>query len=157
MQLTPDKTVDSLASLVQQLSSPLKMAFPSLISPAAEGHVLTQQYALLPADLREVADLEAALEEAGFRPDFMTLVIAECVLVYMPPEDSQRLVSRLGELLPTAAFVVYEQVLSPRRLNAIPAKLLADCTVSHMCCHRLSTEAQLPLYPDRQGQWRCQC
>ena len=87
--------------------------------------MLTQQYALLPADLREVADLEAALKEAGFRPDLMTLVIAECVLVYMPPEDSQRLVSRLGELLPTAAFVVYEQVWFPGRQKSIPAMLLA--------------------------------
>ena len=132
---------------------PLTLALPALIFPAAGGHVLTQQYALLPADLREVADLEAALKEAGFRPDLMTLVIAECVLVYMPPKDSQRLVSRLGELLPTAAFVVYEQVLFPHRQKASYWQIAVsvtcaaiNCRQKHSCCY---------VQIDRVG-WRCQ-
>jgi hypothetical protein len=37
-------------------------------------------------------------------------VLAECVLVYMEPEDSASVVRWLGQWLPTAAFVVYEQV-----------------------------------------------
>jgi len=36
--------------------------------------------------------------------------LAECVLVYMEPEDSASVVRWLGHWLPTAAFLVYEQV-----------------------------------------------
>ncbi len=65
---------------------------------------------LLPGDLREADEVLRDLEGAGFRPELPTLIIAECVLVYMPPESAERLISELGRRLPTAAFLVYEQV-----------------------------------------------
>lgn len=39
-----------------------------------------------------------------------TLVIAECVLVYLDAAKSAAVVAALGELLPNAVMVVYEQV-----------------------------------------------
>lgn len=41
-----------------------------------------------------------------------TLVVAECVLVYLDAAESAAVVAALGELLPNAVFVVYEQVLA---------------------------------------------
>lgn len=38
-----------------------------------------------------------------------TLVVAECVLVYMEAAEAQALVSALAALLPSAVFAVYEQ------------------------------------------------
>lgn len=72
--------------------------------------MVSSQYVLLPGDLREVDEVLRDLEGVGFRQDLPTLIIAECVLVYMPPDSAQRLVSELGRRLPTAAFLVYEQV-----------------------------------------------
>lgn len=77
---------------------------------AGKGHLHTARYTLLPGDLRDVQGVHAALLEAGLQADQPTLVLAECVLVYMQPAESVRLVRHLGSLLTTAAFLVYEQL-----------------------------------------------
>ena len=79
-------------------------------SCADEGRITAGAYSLLPGDLRDTRACQAALEAAGFDPACPTYVLAECVLVYMEPEDSASVVRWLGHWLPTAAFVVYEQV-----------------------------------------------
>lgn len=79
-------------------------------SHADEGRITAEAYNLLPGDLRDTRACQAALEAAGFDPACPTYVLAECVLVYMEPEDSASVVRWLGHWLPTAAFVVYEQV-----------------------------------------------
>ena len=81
-----------------------------LYKVADADRIVTEEYTLLPGDLREVGLLLEDLQKSGFRADTPTLILAECVLVYMPPEDSQAVLSRLGALCPTAAFVIYEQV-----------------------------------------------
>lgn len=68
----------------------------------------------MPADLRDVKGVEAALLAAGFNPQLPTYVLAECVLVYMEAEESSAVVRWLGSFLSTAACVVYEQVQSRR-------------------------------------------
>ncbi|CAL5221350.1 g3526 [Coccomyxa viridis] len=75
-----------------------------------EGRITAEAYNLLPGDLRDTRACQAALEAAGFDPACPTYVLAECVLVYMEPEDSASVVRWLGHWLPTAAFVVYEQI-----------------------------------------------
>ena len=74
------------------------------------GEVISPAYSLLPADLRNLDQVEKALIRAGFDNDAPTFVLAECVLVYMEPEESRSLVSWLGQRLTTSAFAVYEQV-----------------------------------------------
>ena len=71
---------------------------------------MAEAYSLLPGDLRDTTACQAALEAADFDPACPTYVLAECVLVYMEPEDSASVVRWLGQWLCTAAFVVYEQV-----------------------------------------------
>ena len=90
------------------------MARPALVmakshSVGAE-RIVTDEYILLPGDLREADTVTEDLKKCGLRSSIPTLILAECVLVYMPPEDSQALVSKLGAWLPSAAFLVYEQV-----------------------------------------------
>lgn len=77
---------------------------------ADEGRIVAEAYSLLPGDLRDTKACQATLEAAGFDPACPTYVLAECVLVYMEPEDSASVVRWLGQWLRTAAFVVYEQV-----------------------------------------------
>jgi tRNA wybutosine-synthesizing protein 4 len=42
-----------------------------------------------------------------------TLVLAECVLIYLEAKDSEALVRWAGEKLKTGVFVIYEQVNVP--------------------------------------------
>ena len=86
------------------------ISFPN----ADEGRIVAEAYSLLPGDLRDTKACQAALEAASFNPACPTYVLAECVLVYMEPEDSASVVRWLGRWLRTAAFVVYEQVRAPR-------------------------------------------
>lgn len=41
-----------------------------------------------------------------------TLIIAECVLVYLEPEDSSALIKFFNNKLKQSIFIVYEQVLN---------------------------------------------
>ncbi|EIE22490.1 leucine carboxyl methyltransferase family protein [Coccomyxa subellipsoidea C-169] len=74
------------------------------------GTIQTDALSVLPADLRDVKGVEAALLAAGFNPQLPTYVLAECVLVYMEAEESSAVVRWLGSFLSTAACVVYEQI-----------------------------------------------
>lgn len=77
---------------------------------AEEGRVVSDRYCLLPADLRSLPALEAALAAAAFDCSAPTFVLSECVLVYMEPGESSALVRWLASHLPTAALAVYEQI-----------------------------------------------
>ena len=81
-----------------------------MLCHADEGRIVSEAYCLLPGDLRDTAACQAALEGDGFNLARPTYILAECVLVYMEPEDSAAVVRWLGHWLATAAFVVYEQV-----------------------------------------------
>ena len=81
-----------------------------MLASAETGRIVTESYCLLPVDLRQPAALEAALQLAQLKPDVPTCVIAECVLVYMRPAESNAVVRWLAEHLQRAAFVLYEQV-----------------------------------------------
>lgn len=56
-----------------------------------------------------------------------TLVLAECVLVYLDAAEAAAVVAALGSLLPNAVFAVYEQVMhTPGLLQA-----LMTCWILH--------------------------
>jgi len=60
-------------------------------SNEAEEKLLMGPYSLVSADLRDIAALESAMNEAGFDHNAPTLFIAECVLVYLPEKDATAL------------------------------------------------------------------
>lgn len=68
------------------------------------------RYVLQAADLRDTAAFEA---EAKKILDFSvpTLFISEVVLVYMDPEEGDRLIEWVGNTFRAAEFVVFEQIL----------------------------------------------
>lgn len=39
-----------------------------------------------------------------------TMILAECVLVYLDPDEGTKIIKHFGESLPNAVFTVYEQV-----------------------------------------------
>ncbi|XP_005405184.1 PREDICTED: leucine carboxyl methyltransferase 1 isoform X3 [Chinchilla lanigera] len=98
---------------------------PALAKPIAElhsedtlrmdGHVLdSERYAIIGADLRELPELEEKLKKCNMNTQLPTLLITECVLVYMTPEQSANLIKWAASSFETAMFINYEQNRIPR-------------------------------------------
>lgn len=87
----------------------------SKLDPHAEWHVdhgevRSGRYALVGADLRDLQGLDAALARANFDASLPTLILAECVLIYMDPKQSRNVISWAAKKMPLSAFVIYEQI-----------------------------------------------
>jgi len=67
-------------------------------------------YHLLGADLRQLSELEQKLDTVHLDITLPTLILVECVFVYMIPEKSAELIKFFAEKFPTIAFLNYEQV-----------------------------------------------
>eukprot|EP00873_Tetraselmis_striata_P000327 jgi/Tetstr1/420591/TSEL_011679.t1 len=98
------------ASIVSQTPAMLSLAGADPAVDTETGSIVSDSYCLMPGDLRDIGAFEAALRDNGFDPSVPTLVLSECVLVYMEPKYSQELVNWAGRTLPDAVFVVYEQI-----------------------------------------------
>lgn len=68
-------------------------------------------YHLIGADLRQLREFEEKLRTADLDFSQPTIVIAECVFVYMDEQHSHELVQELARLFTTVAIINYEQVL----------------------------------------------
>ncbi|XP_015419457.1 PREDICTED: leucine carboxyl methyltransferase 1 isoform X3 [Myotis davidii] len=75
-----------------------------------DGHMLdSKRYALIGADLRDLATLEEKLKKCNMNTQLPTLLVTECVLVYMTPEQSANLIKWAANSFETAMFISYEQ------------------------------------------------
>jgi tRNA wybutosine-synthesizing protein 4 len=68
------------------------------------------RYCLRSADLRELDQVAETLEAAGLLSTLPTLLVAECVLIYMEPRHSDAIISWAAKTFSCAAFVNYEQI-----------------------------------------------
>uniref|UniRef100_A0A8C2SBY5 Leucine carboxyl methyltransferase 1 n=2 Tax=Capra hircus TaxID=9925 RepID=A0A8C2SBY5_CAPHI len=85
-----------------------------------DGHMLdSTRYAIIGADLRDIADLEEKLKKCNMSTQLPTLLIAECVLVYMTPEQSANLLKWAANSFEAAMFINYEQVNMGDRFGQI--------------------------------------
>ena len=100
----------SSRSELQECLSPQQQGGSELRVYCERGEVAAPRYRLQPVDLRRTEDVEAALARAGADLAAPTLILAECVLVYMDPAQSSALLRCLSACLPTAAVALYEQV-----------------------------------------------
>jgi len=66
--------------------------------------------ALVCADLADIDSLLTALASARFDPKLPTLVLIECVLVYMEPAAGSALLAFLAAHLPDAACLAYDMI-----------------------------------------------
>lgn len=78
----------------------------NVVIEAGGSRLLSSKYTILPADLRMV-DLNA-LVNPYIDYTLPTLVLCECVLVYMPQEASNRILRSFGELFNDVLVLVYE-------------------------------------------------
>ncbi|XP_006753666.1 PREDICTED: leucine carboxyl methyltransferase 1 isoform X1 [Myotis davidii] len=85
-----------------------------------DGHMLdSKRYALIGADLRDLATLEEKLKKCNMNTQLPTLLVTECVLVYMTPEQSANLIKWAANSFETAMFISYEQVNMDDRFGQI--------------------------------------
>ncbi|XP_018935025.1 leucine carboxyl methyltransferase 1-like isoform X2 [Cyprinus carpio] len=85
-----------------------------------DGHSLdSDRYCIIGADLRDLPTLEEKLKKFQINPELPTLFLSECVLVYMTPEQSSKLVHWVADAFPTAMFINYEQVNMNDRFGEI--------------------------------------
>lgn len=78
--------------------------------PPRAASISTSAYSVLPIDLRSSAAVLAALDGAGIDRAAPTLILAECVLVYLPPTASAALAFALATHLADAVVLVFEPV-----------------------------------------------
>ncbi|XP_033843088.1 tRNA wybutosine-synthesizing protein 4 [Periophthalmus magnuspinnatus] len=67
-------------------------------------------YRLLGVDVRQLPQMEKALDLAGFVRTAPTLVLSEVVLTYMETKWSDSLIRWAAELLPQSVILIYEQI-----------------------------------------------
>ena len=67
-------------------------------------------YSLLSCDLRDLHKLSEEFVKIKVDPKVQTLILTECVLVYMEPAHSQELVSWCGKFFEHAAILNYEMI-----------------------------------------------
>lgn len=107
------------------------------------------RYVLQAADLRDTAAFEAAARKV-LDPNVPTLFISEVVLVYMDPEDGDRLIEWVGRTFRAAEFVVFEQILPNDPFGKMMLKniSLRGCTL-HSIEKYPTLAAQEKRYKDR--------
>ncbi|KAG9267668.1 leucine carboxyl methyltransferase 1 isoform X1 [Astyanax mexicanus] len=101
------------------LSKPL-IETHSADSLLLDGHSLdSDRYCIIGADLRDISSLEDKLRKFQINTELPTLFMSECVLVYMTPEQSSKLVHWAADTFHTAMFINYEQVNMGDRFGQI--------------------------------------
>uniref|UniRef100_A0A8D0H427 Leucine carboxyl methyltransferase 1 n=1 Tax=Sphenodon punctatus TaxID=8508 RepID=A0A8D0H427_SPHPU len=103
---------------------------PPLSKPIMESHsgesllidahgLDSSRYSIIGADLRNPQELEEKLKTFSMNPLLPTLLVAECVLVYMTPQQSTRLLKWAANTFQAAMFINYEQVNMADRFGQI--------------------------------------
>ncbi|CAH8825878.1 unnamed protein product [Trichobilharzia szidati] len=115
LKLTGSKTRNEISSTVDVSQQGLHYIFD-------EG-----KFHLLSFDLRRPAQefldvLFSPIDGPGCSKSCPTLFLAECVLVYMPPDISYQLIRSISEKFPCASFLHYEQVNMSDQFGSIMIK-----------------------------------
>lgn len=105
------KEVTSKKAAIIDAYEPLRSKLGSTCTISKDqGLILSDHYKLLPADLRDLKSLNMILDQAKMDSSLPTLILAECVLIYLDPNVSRDAVEWAGQKFSTSVFVVYEQI-----------------------------------------------
>ncbi|KAM7371067.1 hypothetical protein PAMP_010564 [Pampus punctatissimus] len=125
------------------LSKPL-IETHSTDSLLLDAHSLdSDRYCIIGADLRDVSNMDEKLKKFHLNPELPTLLLSECVLVYMTPSQSSNLVHWAAETFHTAMFINYEQVNMSDRFGQVMIENLQrrQCTLAGVeVCQSLDSQ-----------------
>ncbi|KAL6049681.1 Leucine carboxyl methyltransferase 1 [Balamuthia mandrillaris] len=91
----------------------------------SQSEIHTTSYHLMGADLRNVEKLDEAMVAAGIDFSKPTLFISECVLIYVKPEDSTKLL-QWASRFKSSVFLIYEQILPHDSFGRVMLRNLED-------------------------------
>lgn len=103
----------------------------------------SDRYCIIGADLRDISSLDEKLKKFQLNPELPTLLLSECVLVYMTPSQSSNLVHWAAETFHTAMFINYEQVNMRDRFGQVMIENLQrrQCTLAGVeACQTLDSQ-----------------
>ncbi|KAF2987299.1 hypothetical protein EK904_000772 [Melospiza melodia maxima] len=103
------------------------------------------RYSIVGADLRSSSDLEEKLRKHSLDTHLPTLLVAECVLVYMTPQQSASLLKWAASTFPVAMVINYEQVNMRDRFGQIMIENLQrrHCTLAGVeLCSSLDSQRE---------------
>ena len=82
-----------------------------LVDPVMKkDEIHSKGYVLIAGDLRDMSLVSERLFSIGLDKDIPTLFMTECVLVYMEPEKSRKVIEWAGSNFRTSLFLNYEPV-----------------------------------------------
>lgn len=82
-----------------------------LVDPVInEDEILSKGYVLMAGDIRNIDSLGERMLAAGLDKSLPTMFLTECVLVYIEPEKSCKVIEWAGTTFGTTLFLNYEPV-----------------------------------------------
>jgi len=107
------------------------------------GNYTSSDYHLIGADIRELETLEKLLTQYGLSPDLPTLLLSECVLIYISSNFSSNILQWASGYFKSSMFIIYEMILPHDGFGKMMIQNLNERGVS------LSSYQQ---YPDLESQ-----
>lgn len=130
------------------------------ISRSREGVFIdTDDYTLVAADIRKVTELLIMLKSLKqFDASIPTLFLSECVMVYLEPGESLRILSALSKAFPSSAVFVYEQIRPDDAFGKVMTENLKrrGCPLKGLPAHT-SPEMQIERFTTKAGFRCCEC
>ncbi|XP_069785067.1 leucine carboxyl methyltransferase 1 isoform X2 [Narcine bancroftii] len=105
----------------------------------------SDRYAIIGQDLRDHPTLLERLKRFGLDTKLPTLLLTECVLVYMTPEQSAGLIKWPSSVFSTSMFINYEQVNMTDRFGQVMIENLQrrQCSLAGVdVCQTLETQKE---------------
>lgn len=105
----------------------------------------SDRYCIIGADLRDISNLDDKLKKFQLNSELPTLLLSECVLVYMTPSHSSNLLRWAAETFHTAMFINYEQVNMNDRFGQVMIENLQrrHCTLAGAeACRSLESQRE---------------
>ncbi|CAG5910799.1 leucine carboxyl methyltransferase 1 isoform 1-T1 [Menidia menidia] len=105
----------------------------------------SDRYCIIGADLRDISNMDEKLKKFQLDPELPTLLLSECVMVYMTPLQSSNLAHWAAETFHTAMFINYEQVNMGDRFGQVMIENLQrrQCTLAGVeSCQSLDSQKE---------------
>lgn len=116
-------------------------------------------YSLFEADIVKVDDLQKKLSKLeNFDFNLPTLILSECVLVYLEPENSMKILKMISKEFQNSSIFVYEQVRPDDAFGKVMMENLRrrGCPLKGLVAHR-SPEMQIDRFKNIAGFSHCEC
>ncbi|KAJ3672559.1 hypothetical protein LUZ60_007280 [Juncus effusus] len=98
------------AAIIEHYSQLREKLGPDASISRDKGEIISNNYKLLPIDLRDTQKLDEMIIKTQLDPSLPTFIIAECVLIYLDPVSTKSIVSWASRSFSTAVFFLYEQI-----------------------------------------------